>query len=120
MLGPDVVVAEAEGLPERQLEDLLRPRGEGDLSRGDFFAGTDDPDDLGSNPLDRDVERLEDPRRQPLFLTQQAEQDVLGPDVVVLERARLFLGQDDHLSCALCESLEQVSLPYPSNSPGGG
>ncbi|MCB1691265.1 MAG: Gldg family protein, partial [Pseudomonadales bacterium] len=29
---------------------------------------------------------------------------------VVLERARLFLGQDDYLSGALCESLEQVSL----------
>jgi len=32
---------------------------------------------------------------------------VLGADVVVLQRARLFLGQDDYLTGSLCESLEQ-------------
>ncbi|MCB0863335.1 MAG: hypothetical protein KDB66_09010, partial [Solirubrobacterales bacterium] len=29
--------------------------------------------------------------------------------VVVLERPRFFLGEDDYLTCAFCESLEQVS-----------
>jgi hypothetical protein len=33
----------------------------------------------------------------------------------VLQRAGLFLGQDDYLSGSLCESLEQKSL-YPLNS----
>ncbi len=115
VLGTDVVVTEGERLPERQLENLLGTRGEGDLTRGDLLAGADDPDHLGANPFDRDIERLEDPGREPLLLAQQTEQDVLGADVVVLERARLLLRQDDDLTGSLCESLEQkTSLPSPT------
>jgi hypothetical protein len=106
VLGPDVVVAQAQRLTQRQLEDLLRTRGERDLAGGDLLARADDPHDLGANALDGDVKRLEDAGRQPFLLAQQAEQDVLGPDVVVLERASLLLGEDDHLAGSLCESLE--------------
>jgi hypothetical protein len=35
---------------------------------------------------------------------------VLGADVVVLERAGLFLREDDDLPGSLCESLEQRFL----------
>src|SRR5881398_829499 len=56
--------------------------------------------------LDGDVEGLEDARGQPLLLAEQTEQDVLGADVIVLERAGFLLGQDDHLAGPLCESLE--------------
>jgi hypothetical protein len=42
------------------------------------------------------------------LLAEQAEEDVLRADVVVLERPRLLLGEDDHLSGSLCESLEHV------------
>src|SRR5262249_59280197 len=106
----DVVVAERQRLAQRQLEDLLGARRERDLAGGDLLAGADDPDHLRADPLGGDVERLEDPRRQSLLLAEQAEQDVLGADVVVLERASLFLGQDDYLSGSLCESLEQIGL----------
>jgi hypothetical protein len=37
---------------------------------------------------------------------------VLGADVVVLQRASLFLGQDDYLSGSLCESLKQFGLYF--------
>ena len=50
--------------------------------------------------------RLEDAGGQALLLTQQPEQDVLGADVVVLERPRLFLREDDHLTGTFGESLE--------------
>src|SRR5262249_15926555 len=43
VLGADVVVAEAQGLSERELQDLLRPRRERNLTGGDLFAGADDP-----------------------------------------------------------------------------
>jgi hypothetical protein len=37
---------------------------------------------------------------------------VLGADVVVLERASFLLGEDDHLTGSLCESLEHLrNLP---------
>jgi hypothetical protein len=38
VLGPDVVVAEREGLAECELEDLLGARREGDLARGDLLT----------------------------------------------------------------------------------
>ena len=111
MLGADVVVAEAQRLAQRQLEHLLGARRERDLAGGDLLAGADDADDLGADALDGDVERLEHAGGEALLLAQQAEQDVLGADVVVLERPRLLLGEDDHLAGPLCESLEQDSLP---------
>ncbi len=110
VLGADVVVAEAQRLAQRQLEHLLGARRERDLPGGDLLARADDPHDLGAHPLDGDVERLEHAGREPLLLAQQAEQDVLGADVVVLERAGLFLGEDDHLAGSLGESLEHVSF----------
>ena len=58
--------------------------------------------------------RLEDAGGQALLLAQQAEQDVLGADVVVLERARLLLGEDDHLAGSLCESLEHAVAVLPA------
>jgi hypothetical protein len=55
------------------------------------------------------------PRREPLLFAQQAEQDVLGADVVVAQPPRLFLSQDDDVAGALCKSLEQT--PEDRSSP---
>ena len=106
VLGADVVVAEAQRLAQRELEHLLGARRERDLAGGDLLAGADDAHDLRAHALDGDVERLEHAGREALLLAQQAEQDVLGADVVVLERPRLLLGEDDHLAGSFCESLE--------------
>ena len=65
---------------------------------------------MSADALYRDIQRLEHSGRQALLFTQQAKQDVLGADVVVLESPRLFLGQDDNLAGSLCESLEHKSL----------
>ena len=117
VLGADVVVAERERLPQRQLEHLLRPRGERDLPGGDLLARPDDADHLGADLLHRDLEALEHPGRQALLLAQQAQEDVLGPDVVVLEGARLFLRQHDDLARALREPFEHRDSPSYSPDP---
>ena len=91
VLGADVVVAQAERLAQRQLEHLLGARRERDLPGGDLLAGADDADDLRAHPFDGDVEGLEDASGETLLLAKQTEQDVLGADVVVLERPRLLL-----------------------------
>jgi hypothetical protein len=39
----------------------------------------------------------------------QPEQDVLGADVVMAQRPRLFLSQDDHLARALSKSLKHTA-----------
>ena len=70
------------------------------------FALADHGSDRARTSLDRELERLEHARREPLLLAQQPEQDVLGADVVVPERARLVLREDDHLPRTLGEALE--------------
>ncbi len=56
VLRPDVVVAEREGLAQRQLENLLGARREGNLSGGDLVALADDARDLRAHLFHRDVE----------------------------------------------------------------
>ena len=111
VLGADVVVAEAERLAQGQLEHLLGARRERDLPGGDLLAGADDAHDLRAHALDGDVEALEHAGCETLLLAQQPEQDVLGADVVVLERPRLLLREDDHLAGAFCESLKHGVIP---------
>ena len=111
VLGADVVVAEREGFAQRQLEDLLGARRERNLARGDLVALADDARDLGADLLHGDVERLEDAGGEALLLAEQPEQDVLGADVVVLQRPRLVLGEDDDLPGPFGESLEQLLRP---------
>src|SRR5207247_654718 len=98
VLGADVVVAEAQRLAQRELENLLRSRSERDLSGRDLVALADDAGDLRAHLLDGDVEGLEDSRGETFLLTEQAKEDVLGADVVVLERPGLVLGEDDNLA----------------------
>ena len=111
VLGADVVMSQAQRLAQGQLEHLLGARRERDLTRGDLLTGADDAHHLRAHPLDGDVQALQHPRGQALLLTQQSQEDVLGADVVVLERSRLLLRENDHLSGPFCESLEHGVIP---------
>ena len=123
MLGADVVVAERERLAQRELENLLRARRERDLAGRYLVALADDARDLRAHLFDGDVEGLEHARGEAFFLAQQAEQDVLGADVVVLQRPRLVLRENDDLPCPFSEALEQTRpfwLGKGHRSPGAG
>ena len=115
VLGADVVVAQLQGLAQRQLEHLLRPRGERDVAAGQRGALADDLLDLLADPLQGDAERFQRTRRHTLALVDEAQQDVLGADVVVVQQPRLFLGQDDHPASTIRESLEHRLLPLSSH-----
>ena len=78
---------------------------------GRLTAVADDLLDLGAHGLERDAERLERLGGDALALVDQPEQDVLGPDVVVVEQARLFLRQDDHSAGSVGEAFEHGSDP---------
>jgi hypothetical protein len=68
VLRPDVVVAEAQGLAQGELEDLLGPRREGDLTARHLLTGADDAHDLRTDTLDGDVKgSRERGRRGPLL-----------------------------------------------------
>ena len=120
VLGSDVVVAERKRLAQCELEHLLGARSERDLPRGHFLAGTHDADHLGANALDGDVEGLEYARSKTLLLAQQAKEDVLGTDVIVLEDAGLLLGEDYDLPGPFGEALKHAVLSYLSGNYGGG
>src|SRR6185437_19034 len=106
VLGADVVVAQAQCLAQGQLQDLLGARGERDLPGSDLLAGADDAHHLSTDALHGDVQGLQDARGKTLLLAQEPEQDVLRADVIVLERARLLLRENDHLPGPFCKSLE--------------
>ena len=120
VLRADVVVAEGQRFAQRELQNLLRARRERDLAGRDLVALADDPCDLRPHFLHRDVERLEYPRRETLLLAEQSEQDVLGADVVVLERPRLVLGEDDDLASPFGKAFEQVLSLLSLQPPSAG
>ena len=72
VLGADVVVTEGERFAQRQLEHLLRARGERDLAGRDLVALADDAGDLRPYLFDGDVEGLEHACSQAFLLTEQA------------------------------------------------
>ena len=111
VLGADVVVAELQRLSQRELEDLLRPRRERRRAGRGRPGGTDRLLDLLAYGLERDAEGLERLRGESLALVDEAEQDVLGPDEAVVQKARFLLSQDQHPACPIGESLEQLRLP---------
>ena len=121
VLGADVVVAELQRLAQRQLQHLLGARGERDVPAGGLLTLADDLLDLLAHALQGDAQRLEGLGGDAFTLVDQPEQDVLGPDVVVVEHPGLFLGQDDHPPRAVGEPLEHSSLltaaPADSRTP---
>src|SRR5829696_3200844 len=117
VLGPDVAVAELQGLPQRQLQDLLGPRGEGDVAGRRRAAEADDVLDVVPDRLGGDAEGAQDPGPHPLGLVEHAEQEVLRADVVVVQQARLLLGQDDDPAGPVGEALEHVTDATPRRPP---
>ena len=95
MLRADVVVVELARLFEGELDHALGARREDHLLLDGLAAPADDGLDFLTDFRQVDTERLEDLGREALALGDDAEQDVLGPDVVVTEPLRFFLSQDD-------------------------
>jgi hypothetical protein len=111
VLGADVVVAELEGLPQGELENLLGPGREGDVARRRRAALADDLLHLGAHGLQGDAERLERLGRHPFALVDEAEEDVLRADVIVVEQAGLLLGEDHDPPGSIGEALEHLPPP---------
>ena len=111
VLGPDVVVAELQRLAQAQLEHLLGAGGEGDVAGRGLLALADDLLDLLAHGVQGDPEALQSLGSDTLTLVDQAEQDVLGPDVVVVEHARFLLRKHDHPAGPVGEPFEHRSAP---------
>ena len=108
VLGPDVVVAEAPRLVDGQLDDPLRAGRQPDLTDDRAVAASDDELDGGADLGQLDVHVLEHARRDALALADEAEEEVLGTDVVVVEALRLVLGEGQHLPRSIGELVESI------------
>src|SRR6185437_15654849 len=129
VLGSDVVVTELQRLTQRKLKYLLRTGGERDVPGRRLLALADDLLDLLPHRLKADPERLERLGRNSFALMDEAEQDVLGANVVVVQHPGFFLRQDnnpprpvgkplEHVVALLTAGIRQVSafLPAPHGS----
>ena len=112
MLGPDVGVAQLQRLAQAQLEDLLRPRGEGGRAGTRVRVRADGLLDLLAHHVEGHAEGVEGLGGHPFALADETEQDVLGPAEGVVQVARLFLGQDEDSTGPVCESFEQLKSFY--------
>src|SRR5262249_37302643 len=113
VLGADVVVAELQRLAQGELQDLLCARRERDVTARRLLALPNDLLDLLADTLQRDPEALQRLRRDALTLVDQAEQDVLGADVVVIQHPGFFLRQDNHTPRSVGEPLEHALCSSP-------
>ena len=105
VLGADVVVVEVAGLFHRVFDDLLGTRGLRQLAHRDHVrAGLDDLLDLQADLAEVDVEVLQDVGGDARAFLDQAEQDVLGADVFVVEALGLLVGQLHHLAGTIGKS----------------
>src|SRR5689334_2736296 len=82
MLRADVVVTEAAGLVDRELDDALRPGRQSDFTDDRPIAAADDELDRRADLGELDVHVLEDACRDALALPDEAEEQMLRADVV--------------------------------------
>ena len=76
-------------------------------------GGTDGFSHLLSNSLEADAKGPQRLGRYAVALVDEAEQDVLGADEVVVEEPRFLLGQHQDSSGTVGEALEHVSFSIP-------
>src|SRR3989442_9326882 len=107
VLRADVTMAELPRLVDRELDDLLRARRERDLApRGRAIPAADRELDAGANLRQLYTEGIEGPRRHTFTLADQAEKEMLDPDVVVVQEHSLVLGERENSLGAIVEAVE--------------
>ena len=109
VFGADVGMVHPAGFIHRQFDDLLGAGGEADFALGGLVAAADDEFDGGAHFGEVDGEAGQHPGGHAFGFANQAEQDMLGADVVMVEPLGLFLGQRQDPPGALGELLEPAA-----------
>ena len=99
---------EAPGLVDGELDDALGARGQADLADDRAIAAADDELDRRPHLGQLDVHVLEDARGDALALTDEAEEQVLRADVVVVEPLGLVLRERQDLAGAVRELVKPI------------
>ena len=109
MLGADGAVAEPLRFVVGMIDDLFELGREPDLGPIGFrTAAAELRFDGGANLPEIDAERVEDPSRDALAFAHEAEEEMLRPDLLVVETDGLVLGEREHALRAVVEPIERA------------
>ena len=111
VLRADVVVAQATRFVDGEFDDALGARRQAHFTHDRAIAAADDELHGGPDLGQLDVHVLEDARGDAFTLPHQAEQQVFGADVVVVEALRLVLGKRQYFARAVRELVEAIHDP---------
>ena len=117
VLGADVVVAQLQGLAQRELQDLLGARGEGDVAGRGLLARADDLLHLLADTVERNAQGFKGFGGNTFTLMDQTQEDVFGTNVTVVQHACLFLGKHNYATGTVRKSLKHfatlLAAPIP-------
>ncbi|MCB5293720.1 hypothetical protein BJQ90_03178 [Arthrobacter sp. SO3] len=116
VLGADVVVSQLQRLAEREFQDLLGPRREGDVTGRGLLARADDLLYLLADAVERNAQGLKGFGSNTFTFMDQTQEDVFGTNVTVVQHACFLLGKHHHATGAVRESLKHcatlLASPY--------
>jgi hypothetical protein len=118
MFSADVMVVEPTRFINRELNNLFRPRGQSNFAEHGAVAAADDEFDSGSNLAQLHTQVGEHFGGNTIALPDEAEEKVLGANVVVIKTLGLFLGQRQYSPSALSEFVKSVGHKGTSGSQG--
>jgi hypothetical protein len=104
---------------EGQFDHALGARGEDHLLLDGLAAAADDRFNLLTDLGKIDTERLEHFRRKAFALGDDPQENVLGPDVIVTEPLRLFLGEHNAAARTLGKRFphRHIGFELPERTP---
>ena len=118
VFGPNVVVIQVASFLDGILDHLLGSRSLGQFAhRNHFRAGLNDLLDLVANLPQVDVQISQDVRGDAAPFLDQAEQDMLGSDVLMVEPLRLLIGELHHLASTIGEAFIHQGLLRSDDNP---
>ena len=109
VFGPDVGVVHPPSLVDGQLHHLFRAGSQSDLPLGRFLAAPNDKLNRRTDFAEIHCQAGQDPSGNALSLPYQAQQNMLGPNIVVVESLGFFLGQRQNPAGSLGEFLKPTS-----------
>ncbi len=112
VFGADVVMVQATRFVDRQFDHLLGARRQANLAQDDPIAPTDDKFDGAANFIQFHAEVAQHLRGNPVALADEAQEQMLGADVVVVEALRFFLGETQDFAGSLSKFFEPVSVVH--------
>ena len=108
VLGADVVVAQPPGFVDCQFDDALGARSKSNLADDRPVAAADDELDGRADLGQLDIHVLEDPRGDAFALSDESQEQVFRPDVVVVEPLGFVLRERQDFAGAIRELVEAI------------